>query len=339
MRLPGERDEPTDAMDVLLSKLKSNLIRILLDTYAKCWIPRSEGLPPGWASVVSRPPMPRHPDQPPPKHWLVFEVMDTGAVLCHSLHVSHSLEISNTNAGTADLQSPALEPASLQHQHPDWPPSTRRASSSRSSTQGNIYFWDPEQKVGFHCCRHRHCGAGASLAVQGVCAGQRGGDAAAALPRRHRPRPLHLLQAGKHDSMIKISPLQPVHRLPDLNCHATVFRSNPHTTSHDHGCATLQAVSLGGPSRRLESIQSPVSSYANDNDIAAPTHTCSLPLITTCPIILPVQVAVLGGQIGAMSKQGLGSTFWFTVPLLLPEPPRPRCGAFFSLPHFCACSW
>ena len=36
------------------------------------------------------------------------------------------------------------------------------------------------------------------------------------------------------------------------------------------------------------------------------------------------QVAVLGGQIGAMSKKGRGSIFWFTVPLLLPDSQRAR---------------
>ena len=38
------------------------------------------------------------------------------------------------------------------------------------------------------------------------------------------------------------------------------------------------------------------------------------------------QVAGLGGHIGAISKAGVGSTFWFTIPLLLPDPPPPcRC--------------
>ena len=38
------------------------------------------------------------------------------------------------------------------------------------------------------------------------------------------------------------------------------------------------------------------------------------------------QVAGLGGHIGAISKPGAGSTFWVTIPLLLPDPPpRSRC--------------
>ena len=35
------------------------------------------------------------------------------------------------------------------------------------------------------------------------------------------------------------------------------------------------------------------------------------------------QVAVLRGQIGAMSKKGQGSSFWFTIPLMLPEQASP----------------
>ena len=36
------------------------------------------------------------------------------------------------------------------------------------------------------------------------------------------------------------------------------------------------------------------------------------------------QVSVLGGLLGAMSKPGEGSTFWFTIPLLKPTQSTTR---------------
>jgi hypothetical protein len=54
--------------------------------------------------------------------------------------------------------------------------------------------------------RHRDSGAGAALAVQGVCAGQRGGHAPPPLQGGHRPRPLHLLQAGARGAALRLQP-------------------------------------------------------------------------------------------------------------------------------------
>ena len=141
---------------------------------------RADGLPPGWASVVSRPPAPRHPDQAPPKHWLVFEVMDTGVWgLCWSQSAPALQPLRQCACCSASLHQPTRSTAGWHSCNVQgWPSTDFVASPGCSPAEALLLQALASRSGGCGRCSRSTC-----RAARRTCGGRApGGEPASACP-------------------------------------------------------------------------------------------------------------------------------------------------------------